>query len=252
MPYPLPPPPIKCAGAPQKIAYLAEEIFRKNGVRENWRVFFATAGRAMFGVPVFAKALEKVAARKGVEPLFAHKLASVNAARKYATFAVTDTDGKVTMKGMPYDFLHVVPQMMAHAYVAESGLATTEGEQKGWLAVNKHTLQHLHYPNIFGIGDVTGVPNSKTGAAVRAQAPIVLANLLAIMKGLTPSSEYNGYSSCPLVTENGKVMLAEFGYDGKLMPTFPLDPTVERKSMWVLKRHLLPPMYWQGMLKGRL
>jgi len=122
--------------------------------------------------------------------------------------------------------------------------------KKDGLAVDKFTLQHLKYPNIFGVGDVTGIPNSKTGAAVRKQYPVVVKNLLAVIEGKPPKEKYDGYSSCPLITEIGKVMLAEFGYDGKLMPTFPLDPSVPRRSYWYLKKDVLPKLYWYGMLKG--
>ncbi|MDX9730449.1 MAG: FAD/NAD(P)-binding oxidoreductase [Bdellovibrionales bacterium] len=247
----MPPVPIKCAGAPQKIMYLAEHIFRNNGVREKSNIQFATAGAAMFGIPLFSEALAEIVEERGIEPKFKHRLVAVNASKKEATFEVTKDDGQVERQTLKFDLLHVVPTMSAHAYVAESGLAVESGDQKGWLAVDKHTLRHLKYGNIFGIGDVTGVPNSKTGAAIRSQAPIVAENILAVMGGSEPSGKYDGYSSCPLITEIGKVMLAEFGYDGKLLPTFPLNPAVSRRTMWVLKRHILPTLYWQGMLKGR-
>lgn len=175
----------------------------------------------------------------------------MNAEKKEAVFEVPTAEGKITKKVIKYDLLHVVPQMSAHQFVSDSGLAFEEGDQKGWLAVDKQTLQHLRYENIFGIGDVTGVPNSKTGAAVRAQAPVVVKNLLSVMVGKEPTELYNGYSSCPLITDIGKVMLAEFGYDGKLLPTFPVDPSVPRRSFWHLKRRLLPELYWRGMLRGR-
>lgn len=246
----MPPVPIKCAGAPQKIMYLAEEIFREQGVRHKSQVYFVTAGKAMFGIPTFAEALENVRKRKNIEPLFQHKLIAIDAIKKEAKFIVTDADGKSSVKIVKYDLLHVVPTMMAHDYVAESGLAFANGEHKGWLEVDKHSLQHLKFSNIFGIGDVTGIPNSKTGAAIRMQYPIVVDNLLSVMAGNKPSRHYDGYSSCPLITEKGKVMLAEFGYDGKLMPTFPLDPTIERRSMWILKKDILPLLYWYGMMKG--
>lgn len=119
------------------------------------------------------------------------------------------------------------------------------------MAVDKHSLQSLKNPNIFGIGDITGVPNSKTGAAIRKQTPVVVENILSLIRGEKPTAQYDGYSSCPLVTGFGKVILAEFGYDGKLMPSFPFDQTKERRSMWILKRYLLPILYWKGMLKGR-
>lgn len=246
----MPPTPIKCAGAPQKIMYLAENIFRDHGIRHKTEVMFATAGKAMFGIPVFSAALDKVVKERNIKPLFMHKLVKVDSNNKIAFFEVTEADGKVSQQEMKFDLLHVVPTMSAHSYVLESGLAFSEGDQKGWLAVNKSTLQHLKYQNIFGVGDVTGVPNSKTGAAVRKQYPVVVRNLLDVMNGRKLSSEYDGYSSCPLITEIGKVMLAEFGYDGKLLPSFPLDPTIPRKSYWHLKKDLLPPLYWYGMMKG--
>lgn len=248
----MPPVPIKCAGAPQKIMYLADGIFRKKGKRAQSRIFFATAGKAIFGIPVFSKALEKVVQRKGIEPLFQHQLISVIGSERKAVFQVTDSDGQKSQREVSFELLHVVPPMSAPRVIAEGPLAEKEGDQKGWLAVDKFSLQHKLYPNVYGIGDVTGVPNSKTGAAIRKQAPVVVSNLLSTMKNEKVSAQYDGYSSCPLVTDEGKVILAEFGYDGKLLPSFPLDPTKERRSMWILKRYLLPLLYWKGMLKGIL
>lgn len=253
----MPPVPIKCAGAPQKIMYMAEEIFQKNGVRENTRVTFTAAGKVIFGVPAFAAPLMKVAERKKINLQFSHKLVEVKPAEHIAVFeksTETTVNGEVKVStelvSMHYELLHVVPPMSAHDYVRESGLAFTSGPQAGWLKVDQGTLQHQDYKFIFGVGDVTGVPNSKTGAAIRKQAPIVVQNMLDVMDGVAPTQQYDGYASCPLITGTGKVILAEFGYDGKLMPSFPMDMTKERKSMWILKKDLLPPMYWKGMMKG--
>ncbi|MFM8270105.1 MAG: FAD/NAD(P)-binding oxidoreductase [Pseudomonadota bacterium] len=246
----MPPVPIKCAGAPQKIMYLADEIFRKTGVRDRSKVVFATAGKAIFGIPVFAEALTKVVQRKNIELLLQHQLVSIDAPKRKAVFRVTDIQGESSEQELTYDLIHVVPPMTAPEVVSESELAEKEGDQKGWLSVDKFTLQHKAFPNVFGIGDITGVPNSKTGAAIRKQAPVVVSNLLAVMSGSKPTAQYDGYSSCPLVTGVGKVILAEFGYDGKLLPSFPLNPAKERRSMWILKRYLLPKMYWHGMLRG--
>lgn len=246
----MPPVPIKCAGAPQKIMYLAEHIFRNNGVRNKSKIQFATAGKAMFGIPIFSQALIQLVKEKGIEPKYQHKIVGVEAENKLAVFDVTDEQGNVTREKLKYDLLHLVPTMSAHSFITDSGLAFEDGDQKGWMAVDKFTLQHLKYKNIFGVGDVTGVPNSKTGAAIRKQYPVVVRNLLAVMKGEAPLAHYDGYSSCPLMTEIGKVMLAEFGYDGKLLPSFPLDPTVPRRSMWFLKKSILPKMYWHGMMRG--
>jgi sulfide:quinone oxidoreductase len=222
-------------------------------------VTFAVAGKVIFGVPSFAAALTKVVERKKIQTRFSHKLVEVKTQEKLAIFEkTTETTENGEVKShtenvtMPYELLHVVPPMSAHDYVRESGLAFTSGPQAGWLKVDQFTLQHQDHKNIFGIGDVTGVPNSKTGAAIRKQAPIVVSNLISAMKGLELTSKYDGYASCPLITCNGKVILAEFGYDGKLLPSFPMDMTKERRSMWHLKKDMLPPMYWNGMMKGRM
>lgn len=246
----MPPVPIKCAGAPQKIMYLAEHIWRKKKVRDKAEVIFATAGKAMFGIPTFAEPLNKIVKERNIIPKFQHKVAAVNLNKKVVTFDITADDGSVRKEDVNYDLLHLVPTMSAHDFISQSPLAHQEGDQKGWLAVDKYTLQHIKYPNVFGVGDVTGVPNSKTGAAIRKQYPIVVNNLFAVMQGQKPTEKYDGYSSCPLITEVGKVMLAEFGYDSKLMPSFPLNPAVPRRSYWHLKKDLLPRMYWYGMMKG--
>ena len=245
----MPPVPIKCAGAPQKIMYLAENVFRDPGVRSKSEISYATAGKAMFGVPVFSEALTKIVKERGIAPLYQHKLLAIDGAKRTATFAVANEQGTANVT-REFDLLHVVPPMCAHEYVDKSELAFKEGDQKGWLAVDKFTLQHVKYANVFGVGDVTGVPNSKTGAAIRKQAPVVAQNIRSVLSGQSLTANYDGYASCPLVTEIGKVMLAEFGYDGKLMPSFPMDPTVPRRSMWHLKKDFLPILYWQGMLKG--
>lgn len=246
----MPPVPIKCAGAPQKIMYMADDIFRQNGIRHKTSIQYVTAGKVMFGIPTFSDQLEKNIVAKNIEPLYSHKIVEINAAQKEAVFDVTSLDGQMSQKRISFDIIHLVPPMSPHSFISDSELSFKEGDQKGWLAVDKLTLQHLKFPEIFGIGDVTGIPNSKTGAAVRKQYPVVAKNLLSLMKNEKLGAQYDGYSSCPLITEIGKVMLAEFGYDGKLMPTFPLDPKVARRSYWLLNKDILPLFYWYVMLKG--
>ena len=247
----MPPIPIKCAGAPQKIMYMADSIWRQNNVRAQSRIVFASAGAAIFGVKEFAAPLQRVVERKGIETMFQRKLVEVNGSEKTAIFE-TSKDGKIEQESLRFDLLHVVPPMSAPRVIRASALASSEESQKGWLAVDKFSLQHLKYPNVFGIGDVTGIPNSKTGAAVRKQAPVVAANILQFLGQSSQFLKYDGYSSCPLITDLGKVILAEFGYDGKLMPSFPMDPTKERRIYWHLKKDLLPTLYWYGMLRGRM
>lgn len=248
----MPPTPIKCAGAPQKIMYLADNIFRNRNIRNTIEMHFYSAGKVIFGVPEFAKALDEVVHEKNIKTHYQHKLVEINSNDKIAKFEVVGSDGSVKILDEKFDMIHVVPPMSAHSWVDESGLAFTSGDQKGWLEVNRETLQHVKYPYIFGVGDVTGVPNSKTGAAIRKQYPIVVDNLIAQMKGLPLVEAYDGYSACPLIVEFGKVILAEFGYESKLMPSFPFKMTKPSRLMWILKKNLLPKMYWSGMLKGKM
>ena len=153
---------------------------------------------------------------------------------------------------MKFDLLHVVPPMSAPDFIKHSPLAVP-GNPLGWVDVDKHTLQHVRYANIFGLGDATSTPNAKTGAAVRKQVPVVVKNLLSLLKSrvLAPNNAYTGYGSCPLITGYGKLILAEFDYDNKPTPTFPFDQTQERFSMWLLKRYGLPWMYWNKILPGK-
>lgn len=237
--------PVKCGGAPQKIMYLADDRFRRAGVRDGARVAFASAAGSIFAVEKYARTLEGVIARRGIETLFGHDLIAVRPEAKEAVFRRTASDDEVVLA---YDMIHVTPPMSAPDFIKKSPLA----DAAGWVDVDKHTLRHVRYPNVFGLGDASNLPTSKTGAAVRKQAPVVVTNLASAMRGEPPVARYDGYTSCPLVTGYGKLVLAEFDYDKNSQETFPLDQSEERLSMYLLKKYGLPAFYWHGMLRGRL
>lgn len=239
--------PIKCAGAPQKAMYLSCDHWLKQGVLNNIDVEFNLAGTALFGVPTFVPPLMKYIEKYNARLAFNANLVKVDGPARKAWFEVKDADGNVTVQEKSFDLLHVVPPQVSPDFIRHSALA----DAAGWCEVNPHSLQHLRYPHIFGLGDVCGTTNAKTAAAVRKQIVVVAENLLALRKQAPLPLKYDGYGSCPLTVEKGKVVLAEFGYGGKLLPTFPLDPTQARRSMWFLKATLLPWFYWNGMLKGR-
>lgn len=242
-----PPMPIKCAGAPQKIMYLAADRFRRNGNLKMYRIEFCNAGPGMFGVPFFAKALAQVAAGYGIKTSFSHNLVAIDGPAKVATFEVTDGDGNKTRIDKKYDMIHVTPPQSAPDFIKKSPLAN----QAGWVDVNEKSLQHNRYPNIFGLGDATSTPNAKTAAAVRKQVPIVVDNILHQKAGRPVEAKYDGYGSCPLTTSLSTVMLAEFGYGGKVIPSFPLlDPRKNRYIWWLGKTTGFPWLYWHIMLKG--
>lgn len=235
--------PIKCGGAPQKIMYLADDYFRKNKVRSKSKVMFVSGGGTIFGVKKYADSLNQVIARKEIETHFKHNLIEIRSQEKIAVFENLDTKQHVEMS---YEMIHVVPPMSAPDFIKSSPLANADG----WVDVDKFTLQHNRFKNIFGIGDCTSLPTSKTGAAIRKQAPVLVANLLSLMEKQPVVKEYNGYTSCPLVTGYGSLILAEFDYNNEPYETFPFDQGKERWSMYLLKKELLPVIYWDGMLKG--
>jgi len=237
--------PVKCAGAPQKIMYLADDHLRQRGVRDRSRIMFASAGAKIFGVERYARTLRKVIERKGIETLFRHDLVAVRPSSREAVFRQLDEQREVVLR---YDFLHVVPPQSAPDVIKRSALA----DAAGWVEVDKYTTQHTRFPNVFSLGDVSSMPTSRTGAAIRKQAPVLVDNLIAFREGKPLNGRYDGYASCPLVTGYGKLVLAEFDYDGKPAESFPFDQSQERYSMYAMKAYALPEMYWNGMLRGRM
>lgn len=238
--------PFKCPGAPQKIAYLAAHHLQKKGMLKDCDLHFLPHGPAMFAVPLFAKELEKVAARYGINVQFQHNLVAVDGENKTATFEVVGGDKEGEKITMEFDMLHMTPPQSPPAAIKSSPLAN-EG---GWVDLNQNTMQHTKYSNVFGLGDAGSTPNSKTAAAVRKQAPVVVRNLMILINGGQLDEGYDGYASCPLTTAYGKVIMAEFIYGGKVTPTFPLDPRKERWLNWWIKVTGLPIFYWDYMLKG--
>ncbi len=237
--------PIKCAGAPQKIMYLAEETFRRRGIREQANVIYASATAGIFGIPKYAQALSKIVEERNIQTQFSKNLVEVRPQSREAIFHDVNGAEELVLK---YDMMHVTPPQGSPSFIKQSPLA----DEAGWVDVDKHTLQHTKFRNVFSLGDCSSLPCSKTGAAVRKQAPALVENVIAFRAEKPLTGHYDGYASCPLVTGYGKVILAEFGYDGVIMETFPFDQAQERYSMYALKAYGLPNMYWHGMLQGRV
>ncbi|MEN4947736.1 FAD/NAD(P)-binding oxidoreductase [Pseudomonas proteolytica] len=239
--------PIKCAGAPQKAMYLSCDHWLKQGALDTIDVEFNLAGAALFGVATFVPPLMNYVEKYGARLAFNSNLIKVDGPARKAWFEVKDAEGNLSIEEKSFDMLHVVPPQVAPDFIRHSPLA----DAAGWCEVDPHSLQQVRYPHIFALGDVCSTSNAKTAAAVRKQIVVVAENLLALRKQAPLPLKYDGYGSCPLTVEKGKVVLAEFGYGGRLLPTFALDPTVARRSAWFLKATVLPWFYWNGMLKGR-
>ncbi|ADH88309.1 protein of unknown function DUF442 [Ancylobacter novellus DSM 506] len=242
--------PIKCAGAPQKAMYLSCDIWREAGLLPRMEVEFHNAGGVLFGVPSYVPALMEYVERYGIDLNFGSTLVAVDGDARVATFERKATDGTVERVERGFEMLHAVPPQKPLDFVAASPLAGAGG----WIDVDPATLRHMRYPDVFALGDATNTTNAKTAAAARKQAPVVAVNVLAALEGKAPAAQYDGYGSCPLTVERGKIVLAEFGYGGVLLPTFPkwiLDGTRPTRLAWFLKDRMLPPIYWHAMLKGR-
>ncbi|SFT41870.1 sulfide:quinone oxidoreductase [Lishizhenia tianjinensis] len=257
--------PIKCGGAPQKATYLADAYFKKKGIKDQTNVVLAMPGSTIFGIPEIKKTLQAVVDRKELNVKFGHELVKIDGEKRIAWYRMNKHEGEVHPKdlkmekdgdltGIHYDMLHTAPPSVTPAFLRYSELVN-EG---GWLDVDIHTLQHKKYPNIFGIGDAAALPTAKTGAAIRKQVPVVIENIKALKaNGGLGTKKYNGYSSCPIVTEYGKMVLAEFDYDNNFIPDpklkmmFIRDSSQELWRLWMLKKYGLPFMYWNMMLKGK-
>jgi sulfide:quinone oxidoreductase len=239
--------PVKCGGAPHKIMYLAADYFRKHGVLKNIQIEYHSGGAKLFAVEKYENTLKKVVSRGNMKLFFNEKLIEIDGANKRALFEGIGKDNAGIQSWVDYDLIHVTPPQSAPDFIRSSVLAN----QTGWVDVDQYSLQHKKYKNIFSLGDASGLPTSKTGAAIRKQAPVLVENLLCAIDGKSLSGTYSGYTSCPLVTGYGKLVLAEFDYNNQPMETFPFDQSKERWSMYQLKKQVLPWLYWNKILTGK-
>uniref|UniRef100_A0A8C7NDE4 Sulfide:quinone oxidoreductase, mitochondrial n=1 Tax=Oncorhynchus mykiss TaxID=8022 RepID=A0A8C7NDE4_ONCMY len=236
--------PVKCAGAPQKIMYLTDAYLRKTGKRATANVMYNTSLPVLFGIKKYADALWEIVKNRDIQVNLRHNLVEVRANKQEAVFENLDNPGETEV--FEYEMLHVTPPMGPSPVIKGSSLA----DEGGWLDVNKETLQHNKYPNVFGIGDCTNLPTAKTAAAVAAQSSILDRTISKVLKNEKPDTKYDGYTSCPLVTSYSKVILAEFDYSGQPLETFPIDQSKERWTMYQMKADVMPHLYWHGLLKG--
>jgi sulfide:quinone oxidoreductase len=246
-----PPMPIKCAGAPQKALYLSADHWHRQARLADIEIDFFNAGAVLFGVKEYVPALMRYIERYGARLHFQHRLTRIDGPARRAWFTRTDADGAQSVVETGFDMIHVVPPQIAPDFVRVSPLA----DAAGWVDVDQTTLRHKTFEGVYSLGDVCNAPNAKTAAAARKQAPVVAHNLLKDMGVLSGGDAiYDGYGSCPLTVERGKIVLAEFGYGGKLLPSFPtwlIDGTRPSRLAWLLKERMLPPIYWHAMLRGR-
>lgn len=239
--------PVKCGGAPHKIMYMAADYFRKHNILDKADIQYWSGAAKLFAVPQYEKTLLEVCKRGNIKLNFMERLDEIDGPKKRAKFVGFGENNKDIETWVEFDMIHVTPPQSAPDFIKNSPLANAGG----WVDVDKNTLQHVKYANIFSLGDASGLPTSKTGAAIRKQAPVVVANLLSLIESQAFGATYTGYTSCPLLTGYGKLVLAEFDYNNQPMETFPFDQSKERWSMYMLKKEILPRMYWGQILTGK-
>lgn len=240
--------PVKCGGAPHKIMWLAADYFKKNNVFDKTEIQYWSGGTRLFGVDKYEKTLKQVAERDKVQLNFFTKLVEIDGTNKKAKFVGIGEQNKDKVYDVEFDMIHVTPPQSAPDFVRNSSIAN----EAGWVDVDKYTLQHNKFKNIFSLGDASSLPTSRTGAAIRKQAPVLVKNLLAVIEGKKLNEKYNGYTSCPVVTGYGKLVLCEFDYNNQPTETFPIDQSKERWSMYQLKKKILPWLYWNKILPGKM
>lgn len=264
--------PIKCGGAPHKIMYLAVDYWRKKGILEQCDVHYISGAGVIFGVPEYAETLKKVLKNGNIKTHFGANVVAINGDAKTIEFETKETPsnikqnlskisagcygineptegGSLSRVTLKFDMCHAVPPQSAPEFIKNSPLRD-ETNPLGYVEIDKNTMQHSRFKNIFALGDCTNAPCSKTGAAIRKQAPVVVSNILSVIDKLELTAKYDGYSACPIPTQYGKLMLAEFDYTNTPKMTFPFDQAKPRWSMWILKTKILPWLYWNKILKG--
>lgn len=262
--------PIKCGGAPHKIMYLAVDYWRKKGILDKCDVHYLSGVAAIFGVKEYAETLTQVVKDGNIKTHFGVNVVEVDSVNKTVTFetkeegksildtsfagcygvTVEDSEAETKRVTIKFDLCHAVPPQSAPDFIKNSPLSDRNNPY-GYVEIDKNTMQHSRFPNIFALGDCTNAPCSKTGAAIRKQAPVVVENVISLLNNSSLNAVYTGYSACPIPTKYGKLMLAEFDYTNKPTMTFPFDQTKPRWSMWILKTKILPWLYWNRILTGK-
>jgi sulfide:quinone oxidoreductase len=239
---------MKCAGAPLKHTFLIDDIARTAGNAGKTEIIYAANNQSLFGVPIVSEKVRMLFENRGITPAYSHVLKSIEPGSQRATFTTPDGDTE-----LEYDYLHVIPPQRAPDVIRQSGLSWADKwTDQGWVEVDKQTLRHLRYPEIFALGDVAGVPKGKTAASVKWQVPVVEDQLVAAIAGTEGTATYNGYTSCPLITRVGRAMLIEFDYQNNLTPSFPgiIAPLEELWISWLMKEVALKATY-NAMLRGK-
>jgi len=227
--------PIKCPAAPAKFIMLAEDEMRRRGIRDKCRFVFTTSMPDVFSRQPYAAKLNSIFKERGIEAIPNFNPSEVD----YEQGVIKSfTKGQEPVK---FDLLCITPPHEGQPMIEQSkGI----GNAAGWVTCDKHRMVHTAYNNIYGIGDATDFPTSKTASGIRKQAKVLTERMKSLLKGEEPTATYDGEVICPMPTKYKRALFAEFNY------TESISPAIESYFSWVIKVHMLRPLYWNLMLRG--
>lgn len=228
--------PIKCGGAPLKLSMLMEEYLRKRGIRDDAEIVMTKPGSEVFGTgpkAPYQERVQEIWADRDITFVPEFTVAEVD----YENQVVHSAEGEQ----LSYDLYAPVPPQYGHEFLVEGSPLTDGGE---YVSVDNHTLQHETHPEIFAVGDCADVPTSRTASAARKQSHVVADNVEAFLEDRRLNDGYDGYTACPILTEKGKAMIAEFDYEESISA-----PVVSRLN-WILDVNVIPSLYWNVWMRG--
>lgn len=228
---------INCESASINIMYLVHSRLIEAKVRDKITMIYNTSSTNLHNVIEFHDAILKQFKQKNFIYNYSHNLFEINPENKVAIFEkYSQLDTKNEKIEMAYDFIHITPPMKEHNEITTSPL----GSLKDQTLMNKETLQHVKFKNVWAI----------ESSSVSAKHKVLVDNIISHMQNKNSSSKYTGYKAESFITNMGTAMLAEYDWSMKQQPSFPLNPMQARWIWWLMELYICKTTTISGMMKG--
>lgn len=237
--------PIKCPVAPLEFLFLADDYFKRKGMRDKVDITFATPLDAAFTKPIAAKELGGFLEEKNINLVTEFNIGRVdNEAKKIVSWDEREVD---------FDLLVTIPTNMGSKVIERSGM----GGELNFIPTDKHTLRSDKWENVFVIGDATDLPSSKAGSVAHFQSDILFENLMSAINVEPLTASFDGHANCFIESGDGKGFLIDFNYDTEPLPgKFPIPVVGPFTLLKETKMNHWGKMgfkwlYWNMLIKGR-